>query len=172
MDGLEQQPSKYSGFQGATQKFIRFCPSRAWLSPYLVAAAARLPEATSHFPSALPMIPVENPRFTNSRFPLGWPANLVHSPESVRSEPHRVLRISRHEKDPVRIILAAQIQLRRWRRQESLAEQAVSQAASQAKTRQRIKQIIAARESLLMAAVTRIGIPDRILARRFYGRLA
>ena len=121
------------------------------------------------------MIPVENSRFTNSRLPLGWPANLVHAPESVRSEPHRVLRISRHEKDPVQIILAAQIQLRRWRRQDSLAEQAASQAASQAKsqaasqskTRQRIKEIIAARESLLRAAATRIAIPNRILAGRF-----
>jgi hypothetical protein len=78
-----------------------------------------------------------------------------------------VLRISRHEKDPVQIILAAQIQLRRWRRQDSLAEQAASQAASQAKTRQRIKEIIAARESLLRAAATRIAIPNRILAGRF-----
>lgn len=117
------------------------------------------------------MIPVENSRFTNSSLPLGWPANLVHAPESVRSEPHRVLRISRHEKDPVQIILAAQIQLRRWRRQDSLAEQAASQAksqaASQSKTRQRIKEIIAARESLLRAAATRIAIPNRILAGRF-----
>jgi len=125
------------------------------------------------------MIPVENSRFTNSRLPLGWPANLVHAPESVRSEPHRVLRISRHEKDPVQIILAAQIQLRRWRRQDSLAEQAASQAASQAKsqaksqaasqskTRQCIEEIIAARESLLRAAATRIAIPKRILAGRF-----
>ncbi len=78
-----------------------------------------------------------------------------------------MLRISRHEKDPVQIILAAQIQLRRWRRQDSLAEQAASQAASQAKTRQRIKEIIAARESLLRAAATRIAIPNRILAGRF-----
>ena len=98
----------------------------------------------------------------------------------MRPEPHRVLRISRHEKDPVQIILAAQIQLRRWRRQDSLAEQAASQAASQAKsqaasqskTRQRIKEIIAARESLLRAAATRIAIPNRILAGRFSGRLA
>ncbi len=94
-----------------------------------------------------------------------------------------MLRISRHEKDPVQIILAAQIQLRRWRRQDSLAEQAASQAksqaasqaasqaksqaASQSKTRQRIKEIIAARESLLRAAATRIAIPNRILAGRF-----
>lgn len=119
------------------------------------------------------MIPVENLRFTNSRFPLGWQANLVHAPESLRSEPHRVLRISRYEKDPVRIILAAQIQLRRWRRQDSLAEQAASQAksqaASQAKTRQCIREIIAARESLLRAAVTRIAIPERIPGRRRAG---
>jgi hypothetical protein len=33
-------------------------------------------------------------------------------------EPHRVLGISRCETDPVQIILAAQIHLRRWRRSE------------------------------------------------------
>jgi hypothetical protein len=129
------------------------------------------------------MIPVEHSRFTNSRFPRGWPANLVHLPESVRPEPHRVLRISRHEKDLVRIIRAAQIQLRYCRRQDSLTEQtanpaqsqAQSQAKSQAKTRRRIMEIITARDTLLAAAFTRITIPDMIPKmtpeRRFLSRL-
>lgn len=59
----------------------------------------------------------------------------------VRVEPHRVLRISRGETDPVQIILAAQIQLRRWRRGEP--------GETPLRIRQRIRQIIAARDSLM-----------------------
>lgn len=64
----------------------------------------------------------------------------------ARVEPHRVLRISRGETDPVQIILAAQIQLRRWRRGE-LGEKPL-------RIRQRIREIIAARDSLM--ATTRM----------------
>ena len=57
--------------------------------------------------------------------------------------PHRVLRVSRHETDPVRIILAAQVQLRRWRRAE--------QWQSPDQIRQRIRKIVAARDALIGA---------------------
>jgi hypothetical protein len=55
---------------------------------------------------------------------------------------HRLLRVSPHENDPVVIILAAQIQLRRWRRAEP--------GQSPSRIRQRIREITAARDSLLM----------------------
>ena len=59
-----------------------------------------------------------------------------------KPELHRLLRVSLQENDPVMIILAAQIQLRRWRRAEP--------GQSPSKIRQRIRQITAARDSLLM----------------------
>jgi len=62
-------------------------------------------------------------------------------------EPHRVLQISRHETDTLRIILAAQIQLRRWRRGEL--------GQTSFKRLQRIRAIVAARDSLLAMAVAR-----------------
>ena len=61
--------------------------------------------------------------------------------------PHRVLQISRHETDTLRIILAAQIQLRRWRRGEP--------GHTSFKSLERIRQIVAARDSLLEGAVAR-----------------
>jgi len=63
------------------------------------------------------------------------------------ADPHLVLQIDRHETDTLRIILAAQIQLRRWRRVEPGRQPAGSL--------QRIREIIAARESLLAQAVGR-----------------
>lgn len=70
----------------------------------------------------------------------------------ARVEAHRVLRISRGETDPVQIILAAQIQLRRWRRGEP--------GETPLRIRQRIRQIIAARDSLMEInrAITRMQI--------------
>ena len=59
-----------------------------------------------------------------------------------KTELHRLLRVSPHENDPVMIILAAQIQLRRWRRAEP--------GQSPSRIRQRIREITAARDSLLM----------------------
>ena len=59
-----------------------------------------------------------------------------------KPELHRLLRVSPHENDPVMIILAAQIQLRRWRRAEP--------GQSPSKIRERIRRITAARDSLLM----------------------
>jgi len=58
-----------------------------------------------------------------------------------------VLQIGRHETDTLRIILAAQIQLRRWRRVEP-GRQSTCRL-------QRIREIIAARELLLAQAVSR-----------------
>ena len=58
-------------------------------------------------------------------------------------QPHRLLRISRHETDPVRIILAAHIQLRRWRRSE------LGQPPD--RIQRRIQAIVAAREALIGA---------------------
>ena len=60
-------------------------------------------------------------------------------------QPHRVLRVSRHETDAVQIILAAQIQLRRWRRGEP--------GHASFKCMQRIREIAAARDSLVAQAV-------------------
>jgi hypothetical protein len=57
--------------------------------------------------------------------------------------PHLLLRISRHETDPVRIILAAHIQLRRWRRAES--------GQPPDRIQRRIQAIVAAREALIGA---------------------
>jgi hypothetical protein len=56
--------------------------------------------------------------------------------------PHHLLRVSRDETDPVMIILAAQIQLRRWRRSEP--------GQSPSRIRRRIREIAAARDALLM----------------------
>jgi len=58
-----------------------------------------------------------------------------------------VLQIDRHETDTLRIILAAQIQLRRWRRGEP--------DRPSFRSLQRIRAIVAARESLLAQAVGR-----------------
>jgi len=56
--------------------------------------------------------------------------------------PHRLLRVSPTETDPVMIILAAQIQLRRLRRSEP--------GQSPSRIRRRIREIAAARDTLLM----------------------
>ena len=66
-----------------------------------------------------------------------------HSRKTSGLEPHRVLRVPRHEADPVRIILAAQIQLRRWRQAEP--------GQTSARIRQRIRTIVAARDALIGA---------------------
>jgi hypothetical protein len=58
-----------------------------------------------------------------------------------KTELHRLLRVSADEHDPVMIILAAQIQLRRWRRAEP--------GKSPSRIRQRIREITAARDLLL-----------------------
>jgi len=59
-----------------------------------------------------------------------------------KTELHRLLRVAPYENDPVVIILAAQIQLRRWRRAEP--------GQSPSRIQQRIRQITAARDVLLM----------------------
>lgn len=58
-----------------------------------------------------------------------------------RGNPHGVLLLPPSVRDPVRIILAAQIQLRRWRRKEQTTEAADLQ--------RRVREIIAARDALL-----------------------
>jgi hypothetical protein len=59
----------------------------------------------------------------------------------AQPSPHRVLRVSRHETDPVMIILAAQLQLRRWR---------LADPAKQCpRIRQRIQAIVVARDLLV-----------------------
>jgi len=68
---------------------------------------------------------------------------LGHGRKPSQLEPHRVLRVPRYETDPVRIILAAQIQLRRWRQVE------LGQTPS--RIRQRIRTIVAARDELIRA---------------------
>ena len=80
----------------------------------------------ANLPRAVP-VPTHAPRTGASRL--------------VQVKPHRVLRISRRETDPVQIILAAQIQLRRWRRGEM--------GETPLQSRQRIREIVAARDSLI-----------------------
>lgn len=57
------------------------------------------------------------------------------------ASPHRVLMLPPTVSDPVRIILAAQIQLRRWRQPQADVTPAVVQ--------RRVREIVAAREALL-----------------------
>jgi hypothetical protein len=68
---------------------------------------------------------------------------LGHGRKTAQLEPHRVLRVPRHESDPVRIILAAQIQLRRWRRSEP--------GQFPDRIQRRIRAIVAARDALIEA---------------------
>ncbi len=63
--------------------------------------------------------------------------------------PHRVLRLPRSVRDPVRIILAAQIQLRRWRRPD--------QTTTAADSQRRVREIVAARDGLLREALPCVG---------------
>jgi hypothetical protein len=63
------------------------------------------------------------------------------------SDAYSLLRLRRSESDTVRIILAAQIQLRRWRRGDS-------KDLPQDKE-QRVRAIVAARELLIQRAVQR-----------------
>jgi len=58
-----------------------------------------------------------------------------------RLEPHRVLRIPKHEVDTLRIIFAAQVQLRQWRQLNSAEVPAILQ--------QRVHQIVVARQTMV-----------------------
>ncbi len=72
--------------------------------------------------------------------------------ESIKdaAEPHRVLGVSRHETDPVQIILAAQIRLRRWRR--------LDPADMSAQRRRRVHEIVGAREAMMRRAMMRLAV--------------
>ena len=63
------------------------------------------------------------------------------SDRSVAEISHAILRLSPSEDDPVRIIQAAQIQLRRWRQ--------LARLAPSARWRDHVGEIIAARDALL-----------------------
>ena len=86
------------------------------------------------------MVIVMNANLYSSEWRRG---TVGHGRETRQLEPHRVLRVPRHETDPVRIILAAQIQLRRWRRSEP--------GQSSDRTQRRIQAIVAARDALVGA---------------------
>ena len=58
-----------------------------------------------------------------------------------RLEPHRVLRIPKHEVDTLRIIFAAQVQQRQWRQLNSADVPAILQ--------QRVHQIVVARQTMV-----------------------
>jgi hypothetical protein len=73
------------------------------------------------------------------------------SDRSFAESSYAILRLSPSEDDPVRIIQAAQIQLRRWRQ--------VARLAPSARWRDHVGEIIAARDALL-------GIDDRVTAPR------
>ena len=85
------------------------------------------------------MISAKDTEFSADLQPVG---TFGHVRRANKTGLRRLLRVSPHENDPVVIILAAQIQLRRWRRAEP--------GQSPSKIRQRIRQITAARDSLLM----------------------
>lgn len=74
-------------------------------------------------------------------------ARLHRAADSATVAPHRVLGISRHETDPVQIILAAQIRLRRWRRIDP---------AAMAVVRRRVDEIVNAREAMMQRAIQRL----------------
>jgi hypothetical protein len=85
------------------------------------------------------MISAKDTEFSADRQLVG---TFGHGRRANKTGLHRLLRVSPHENDPVVIILAAQIQLRRWRRAEP--------GQSPSRIRQRIREITAARDSLLM----------------------
>ncbi len=64
-----------------------------------------------------------------------------------RVESHRVLGLKNGERDPVSIIRAAQIRLRRWRRLHT--------SVPAASWRRRVQLIVAARDDLLAQSVSR-----------------
>lgn len=76
------------------------------------------------------------------------PARLRRESRQDAAEPHRVLGVSRHETDPVQIILAAQIRLRRWRR--------LDPADMSAQRRRRVHEIVGAREAMMRRALMRL----------------
>lgn len=84
----------------------------------------------------------------DSRSPTRLHARLRRQPGSAAVEPHRVLGISRHETDPVQIILAAQIRLRRWRR--------IDPAEMSVQRRRRVDEILGAREAMMQRALQRL----------------
>lgn len=65
------------------------------------------------------------------------------------SRAHRVLGLSPEERDPVTIILAAQIRLRRWRRCKEPAGEAALET-------ERVRVIVRARDAMLQAAFSRL----------------
>ncbi len=75
---------------------------------------------------------------------------LAQAVDPAIVEPHRVLGISRHETDPVQIILAAQIRLRRWRR--------LDPAEMSAQRRRRVCEIQGAREAMMQRAIERLTV--------------
>ncbi len=79
----------------------------------------------------------------------GWPAAAAACSRPP-VQPHRVLRVSPDETDMERIIVAAQIQLRRWRQGEL--------GHTSFRSLHRIRRIIAARDSLLALAANRTAI--------------
>jgi hypothetical protein len=89
------------------------------------------------------MVVVTNSNVYSTEWHRGTFGHGGHGRKTRQLEPHRVLRVPRHETDPVRIILAAQIQLRRWRRSEP--------GRSPDRIQQRIQAIVAARDALVGA---------------------
>jgi len=85
------------------------------------------------------MILAKDTDFSADLQPVG---TLGRGLKASKAEPHRLLRVSPGENDPVVIILSAQIQLRRLRRAEP--------GKSPSRIRQRIREITAARDLLLM----------------------
>ena len=73
------------------------------------------------------------------------------------SEPHQALQISQYERDPVQIIQAAQIQLRRWRwALPPTAPAGKAEAKAELVGGQRVREIVTAREMMLRRAMERL----------------
>lgn len=85
-------------------------------------------------------------------------AQRQHAPRRLggggHRTPHGVLHLPPSVRDPVRIILAAHIQLRRWRRLEQTTEAADLQ--------RRVREIIAARDTLLQQFFRNCDSPDGV----------
>lgn len=73
----------------------------------------------------------------------------TRDPRRRRQQPHEVLGLSPRESDAVKVIEVAHLLLRRWRR-VPLAETAAKTAGVAGEARTRIRQIIAAREAMLV----------------------
>lgn len=144
--GLRETPLGRGRFDDSAGESVAGCRHRA----EIVSKGCRLPGTQSSSASlraavgrsryrAKPLrVAIENGR--RRRFVRGCAVGLDGIPRRQMTY-HRILRLPPHEADPVQIISAAYVQLRRWR----TGEQAVSASERQ----RRVRLIIVARDAML-----------------------